>query len=47
MHYAEYVVNMQRAIPKQPHTLIPMQLETTKKRQPYLKAKAFIIRQAP
>ena len=46
-HYAEYVVNMQKAIPKQPHTLILMELETTKKRRHYLKAKAFIIRQAP
>ena len=23
MHYTEYVVNMQKALPKQPHTLIP------------------------
>ena len=23
MHYAEYVVNMQKTLPKQPHTLIP------------------------
>ena len=22
MHYSEYVVNMQKALPKQPHTLI-------------------------
>ena len=23
MHYTEYVVNMQKTLPKQPHTLIP------------------------
>ena len=23
MHYAEYVVNMQKTLPKQPHMLIP------------------------
>ena len=23
MHYTEYVVNIQKALPKQPHTLIP------------------------
>ena len=46
MHYTEYVVNMQKALLKQPHTFIQMQLESTKKRQPYLKSKACIIRQA-
>ena len=35
MYYAEYVVNMQKALPKQPHALIPMQLESTKKWRPY------------
>ena len=23
MHYTQYIVNMQKALPKQPHTLIP------------------------
>ena len=45
MHYTAYVVNMENALPKQPHTLIPMQLENTKKRRPYLKSKAYIIKQ--
>ena len=46
MHYTEYVADLQKALPKQPHTLIPMQLESDKKRRPYLKSKAYIIRQA-
>ena len=47
MHNTEYVGNMQKALPKQPHNLITMQLESTKKRRPYLKSKAYIIRQTP
>ena len=38
---------MQKALPKQPHTLIPMQLDSTKKGRPYLKSNAYVIRQAP
>ena len=38
---------MQKALPKQPHTHVRMQLESTKKRRPYLKSKAYIIRQEP
>ena len=40
MHYTKYVFNMQKALPKQPHTHVPMQLENTKKRWPYLESKA-------
>ena len=40
MHYTEYVVNMQKAFPKQPHTLIPMQLESTKKEETLPKIKS-------
>ena len=29
MHYIEYVVNMQKALPKQPHTLRKHQKEAT------------------
>ena len=47
MHYTEYVADMQKALPKQPLTLIPMQLESTKNRRHYLKSKSYIIRQAP
>ena len=46
MHYTEYAVNMQKALPKQPHTLIPDAVESTKKSRPYLNSKAYIIRQA-
>ena len=42
MHYTEHVVNMQKALSKQPHTLIP---DAVRKRRPYLKSKAYIIRQ--
>ena len=48
-NYTEYVVNMQKALPKQPPTLIPdaVRKHQKKKRRPYLKSKAYIIRQAP
>ena len=40
MHYTEYVVNIQKALPKQPHTLIPMQLESTNKEATLPKVKS-------
>ena len=42
-----YVVNMQNALPNNHIPLSRMQLESTKKWWPYLKSKAYIIRQAP
>ena len=46
MHYTEYVVNMQKHFLNNHTPLTRMLLYSTKKRQPYLNSKAYIIRQA-
>ena len=39
MHYTEYVVNMQKTLPKQPHTLIPDAVRKHQKETPYLNSR--------